>query len=105
MADNKITPNMAGTWLDGSAGWHNNYRVVYKAVGWGGFNLTEEESRIVHAYSQDGGPSMDVDDLYVMDGLTERATEHFQSLAPEGYGFIWDAGELSMVHGDSVLDY
>lgn len=92
-----ITPDMAGCWLEGSQGWTNTYRVVDRAQEYG-FEITEEEREALDSYSQDP----DADELAWetvegQGGLSDQATEYLQLLAPAGYVFVWDAGELSLV--------
>lgn len=99
----KITEDMAGCWLDGHHGWHNTYRVVHRAMEWG-FPLDSEDDAFIDQWIRWRGGDMNADeetefeDGYPehMDELSDQATEYLQSLAPEGFAFDWDAGELSL---------
>lgn len=97
-----MTEADAGTWLDGSRGWANGYRVVLRACREWGWKVPEEhwDDWAPFAAAALGGrydpilwAKANGDD----DGLVKKATEHLQSLAPEGYVFVWDAGELSLI--------
>lgn len=116
----QITPDMAGTWLDGSQGWHNTYRAVERAREWGwkpsyGFaspkGLAHYRRTITRACkfyaAGDTGAIFrtkheemtydDVAEWFIgQGGLCDQATEYLDSIAPEGYVFDWDAGELSL---------
>lgn len=113
----KITPADAGTWLDGSQGWHNTYRVIERAFGygWKPEDNREDIEKAVELYStgQDGdtrtladGSTLTYEDAagWIIDqaGLSDAATEYLQSIAPEGYEFVWDAGELSLMQEDEA---
>jgi len=100
----KILPSDAGTWLDGSMGWHNIYRVVDLARDYG-FQLTEEEFRILKFFR--GLKSLTAvslnkwkenwDLVEEMDQISTKAYEHLNSLAPDGFQFEWDGYELFLV--------
>lgn len=111
----EITPDMVGTWLEGSHGWHNSYRVIDRAVEYG-LKLSPDFHAIRDLYaSGDHGATVKLSDgetvdydgasewLNGMGGLSGLATEHLQSLAPEGFTFDWDAGELTLL-ADSELE-
>lgn len=98
-----ITPDMAGCWLDGSMGWHNNYRVIDIAIthGWvpdDGFPVV---SRIRDAYEDDVDYINDIHEGRIdiagamtdQGGYTDQATDYLNSVAPEGFYFEWD-GDL-----------
>lgn len=90
-----LGPAEVGVWLDGTYGWHNNYRVVDRAVECGA-RLTEEEFGILAQFREVGfDASYGIVDA-AMD-LSVAATEFLDGLCREGYGFVWDAGELSLV--------
>lgn len=96
-----ITPAMAGTWLDGCHGWHNTYRVVDRAVAYG-FVVPEEYAADLEAYRSDtyehDAHAINVNEaVNGQGGLADQATEFLDEHAPDGYVFVWDAGELSMV--------
>jgi hypothetical protein len=99
-SDDKITPADAGCWLDGSVGWHNTYRVCWRAFayGWLADNPDDkaELEKTISAYQGDFDPDSDVPE--VMHDASNEATEYLQSLAPEDYYFEWDAGELCLIH-------
>lgn len=123
----KITEDMVGCWLDGHHGWQNSFRVVDRAQEWG-FQITDDEQRLVDAYRADdvekivnlllkerlGNPgprgqevTVSMDAVFAeaealhedaigavtgQGGLTDKATEYLDSLAPEGFAFHWDDG-------------
>ena len=98
----QITPANAGTWLDGALGWHNTYRVIDIAKAYG-FTLEPHNENLVDAFRQ--SEELTYSELDVVHEISAEATDHLQSLAPEGYYFDWDAGELSLVyHGDDEED-
>lgn len=96
----EMTAADAGTWFSGAMGWHNGYRVVQSALSWG-WEIPEEYRQDWNRFAAtlDGEADHDLwceangDD----GGLAEKATEHLQSLSPEGYVFVWDMGELSLI--------
>lgn len=100
----KITPADAGCWLDGAMGWHNTYRVAERALdlGWLADKPDEKASaektialyKASESQGMGNGESYDVFD--VMQDISTDATDYLQSLAPEGYSFEWDAGELCL---------
>lgn len=101
----KIPVSQMGCWLDGSQGWHNSYRVIDRAEEWG--MKVENADRIyVYLWRQWRGSDMPWDvsksfeeeyDTGHIDDLVSQATEYLDSLAPEGYAFHWDMGELSLL--------
>lgn len=102
----EITPDMAGTWLDGCHGWHNNYRVVDCAVEYG-FIVPEDYREALETFRHSGGHIMSDDvaeAIYGQGELSDMATDYLNEHAPEGYVFVWDAGEFSlMTHADSEM--
>lgn len=111
----EITPDMAGTWLEGAHGWHNAYRVIDRAVEYGlKLSADFEAMRDLYA-SGDHDATVKLSDgetvaydgasewINGLGGLSELATDHLQGLAPEGLTFVWDAGELILT-ADSELD-
>jgi hypothetical protein len=98
----KITPADAGCWLDGWQGWHNTYRVCDRALDYGwlagkpaeraDIEALEAEYQAMHA---DGFFVLDVAEA--MDTASSDATEYLNGIAPDGYTFVWDAGELSLM--------
>lgn len=110
-AKKMITPAMVGTWLDGSMGWHNAYRVMDVARAWGwrpeyGRSVRQAQ-KLYERNDPDATCKYNKGDTLTYDeacewingqrGLSDEATEHLQSRCPDGYGFVWDAGELSLV--------
>jgi hypothetical protein len=84
-----ITAADAGCWLDGAMGWHNTYRVIYVAQRYG-FALDADDETMVAEYAVDHVESdADYEAVYA---LSNEATDYLQSLAPEGYDFVWDDG-------------
>ena len=109
MTENRIPASEAGTWLEGSQGWNNNWRVIDRALAWGwnggpdGRAFAEEISSV---YAESDGPetiTWEGEEISVagavldQGGLSDMATEYLDSIAPAGYRFEWDAGELSMI--------
>jgi hypothetical protein len=102
---NTITSDQAGCWLDGHFGWHNSYRVAELAFeyGWNPEDRPDVE-RIIDVYkSRDVfGPADKYSDQEIDDAceqindVVEEATDYLQSLAPAGYVFEWDCGELCL---------
>jgi hypothetical protein len=94
----KITAADAGCWLEGSQGWHNTYRVIDRAISYGWYASNPAELAEVQRLSQraeDSDPDLDPE---VLSDASEEATEYLQGIAPEGYVFEWDAGELCLLH-------
>lgn len=98
---NKITEDQAGCWLDGHMGWHNLYRVVDIAEEYG-FTLSEDDRSSVACYRACGesGAGMHGDCADAVYEISDDATEYLNTLAPEGYHFEWDAGELMLWKGE-----
>lgn len=94
----QITPADAGCWLDGSQGWHNTYRVCQRAMdyGWLTGDAAERQAVIslIERYSEG---EQDIDLSESMSEASDDATDYLNSLAPEGYIFVWDAGELTLM--------
>ncbi len=102
--DALISPSDAGCWLEGAQGWANNYRVVDWAAGTFGFTVPEEYKAALEDYRKNG-PSASEDSWEAMvgqGGLSDQATDHLQKLAPDGFEFVWDAGELSLMRSDEA---
>jgi hypothetical protein len=110
MALPKITPADTGTWLEGCHGWNNTWRVIDIALDHGWMNhgpevqahIREDVQRYIEC---NGCP--DVDD-YLFESIHELATdatEFLQSIAPEGYVFEWDAGELCLLAVDESEEW
>lgn len=96
-----ITPADAGTWLDGSQGWTNAYRVIERAEAYG-FVVPEDDRAALDFYRSGGYPETDAEiTMYEaisgQGGLSDQATDYLEERAPEGFTFLWDAGELSLV--------
>lgn len=101
----KITAADAGCWLDGSQGWHNAYRVVDRAEGYG-FTVPPEYATALYRYRTNGHGAHE-DDWEAVNGqgeLSDMATDYLQERAPEGFEFHWDAGELSLVESWQVCE-
>jgi len=97
----KIFPDDAGCWLDGHMGWHNTYRVVECAMNFG-MELDIGEQYIMKCYHDSDffEPFTDLGENDLWEAaieLSDKATDYLQSLAPEGYVFEWDMGELSLI--------
>lgn len=104
----KITADLAGCWLDGNQGWHNHYRVVELAVGYG-LPLTAEDKAALAGYVEDRENGIDTEEagerfeaVLGQGGLVDKATDHLESLAPSGFHFEWDMGELSLVSCEAI---
>jgi hypothetical protein len=91
-----IPASAAGCWLDGAQGWHNTYRVVDMAVSHG-FTVPEEWREDLEIFRSGLNVEADIDEL------SDMATEYLQALAPEGYGFVWDACELTLTAATDEL--
>lgn len=98
----RITADDAGTWLMGSMGWHNGYRVVQRALSYG-WTVPEAWQANWDAFVDAEGDGHGVDhdawdDVHGDDGeIVDRATDFLDLRAPEGHTFVWDAGELSLM--------
>lgn len=93
----RITEDMAGCWLDGHMGYHNHYRVVDLAQEYG-WTISDGDQSMVERYRRN--PHDDdgaYDAMLDQGGLVDKATEYLDSLAPEGFAFNWDMGELSLM--------
>lgn len=94
----EITAADAGTWLDGYWGWHNGYRAVQHAMEHG-YVLPEEIRAQWDAFmsteplDHNAWTDINGDDGWLVTEATEYLNEH----APDGYEFVWDAGELSLM--------
>ncbi|MFF8629707.1 hypothetical protein [Streptomyces werraensis] len=92
----------SGVWLDGRFGWHNAYRVVLKAKEWG-FEVPAEDQWVMDEYCQNGDSLLweeteeMAETVNGQGGLADQATEFLQYHAPDGYQFIWDMGELTLM--------
>lgn len=94
----EITPDDAGTWLDGCHGWHNAYRVVDRATDYG-FVIPPEYVDALADYRVNG-PGASEGNWEAMIGqgeLSDMATDYLQERAPAGYAFVWDCGEFSLI--------
>jgi hypothetical protein len=95
----KIKASDAGTWLEGPQGWHNGYRAVLRAQEWG-WTIPEEYrqgwNQFVNSLNTDADHDLWHDANGDDGGFVDAATDYLQELAPEGYVFRWDAGELSL---------
>jgi hypothetical protein len=100
----KITPDMAGTWLDGNQGWHNHHRVVDRAQAWGwkGLGEWEDGEEILTRYRANERTDDDIEVMIGQGGIVDEATEYLEGLAPAGYHFEWDMGELSLVACEDI---
>lgn len=100
-----ITPADAGCWLDGAMGWHNTYRVIYVAKSYG-MEITDEDIKRVKLFEDSDGLVAGTTDErldYFEDilELSNKATDYLDSLAPEGYHFVWDDGLYLWADDDS----
>lgn len=102
--DGKIQPpigeDMIGCWLDGHMGWHNAYRVIERAEEYG-FKVTDEDRAEIEAYKESSGTS-DSEAIIGQGELSDKATEWLEELAPKGYTFVWDMGELSLMSAEDA---
>lgn len=103
-----ITPADAGCWLDGAQGWHNTYRVVYRAEAYG-MTLTDDDRLVLDAYQDRAaavalasGEALNYGSIAAWaESMADSATDHLQSLAPEGYVFDWDDGLYLRAAGEA----
>ena len=87
-----VEPSQAGCWIDGARGWSANYLVIEQAVEYG-MVLSNEEINAVREYKvAHGNPENDW--VTGQGDLADKASEHLDSLAPEGYQFIWRDGDF-----------
>lgn len=98
----RITPDMAGCWLEGWHGWTNGYRVVDLAETYG-FPVPEDSRAALEWFRKDDHTAATEEQWRMYEtvsgqgGLADMATDFLQMRAPEGYVFEWDAGELSLM--------
>jgi hypothetical protein len=92
---------MVGTWLEGSFGWHNSYRVVDRAIEFG-FEVPADYADDLRRYRDQDYADLSEDDKVTAEEaivgqgeLADKATDFLNEKAPEDYGFEWDMGELS----------
>lgn len=100
----RITPADAGCWLMGSVGWHNGYRVIDRACEYG-FVVPAEYVSALDAYRNDTDNEDAHEAIMGQGGLSDMATDYLQSLAPAGYVFEWDMGELSLMREEDTEGY
>lgn len=93
-----ITADMAGCWLDGHQGWHNNYRVVDRATEYG-FVVPDDYRSALTDFRENGHDcAMNSWDAITGQGeLSDMATDYLNNNAPDGFVFVWDMGELSLM--------
>jgi hypothetical protein len=97
----EISPDMAGTWLDGQYGWRNTSRVIDRAIEHG-MILDAEGIALVDWYREHGG-DYEPDAIVASEAVNEisiDATDYLRALMPTGYDLQWEAGELQMVVAD-----
>lgn len=99
--DGKIQPPIeeseAGCWLDGNQGWNNTWRVIERAENYG-FKVSDEDRALIEKYKETSGTDEDAHEVISGQGeLSDKATEWLEELAPNGFTFVWDAGELSLM--------
>lgn len=93
----KITPDMAGCWLDGSFGWINTYRLIAVAEVYG-FELDEIYERpLVDKYGDVGLPAPSFDEAEMIDAMAEDALSYLNEQAPAGYTFEYIGNELALL--------
>lgn len=94
----RITPDLAGCWLDGHFAADNPARVIDRAEEYG-FVVPAEDADARHVYASGvhGISDDDYETVVGQGGLSDKATEYLDLRAPAGYEFYWDAGELSLV--------
>lgn len=96
----KITPDMAGCWLDGSQGWHNTYRIIDRAQEWGWTGPSEEGwegwEDVVSRYRADEGTDDDHEAVIGQGGLADHAFAYLDSLTVSCH-FERDMGELTLL--------
>lgn len=96
----KITGDQLGTWLDGSQGWHNAYRVVDLAVGYG-FKVPEGYETALENYRSNRADDNEHEAIIGQGELSDMATEFLSDLIEGPFEFVWDCGELRL----ATLDY
>lgn len=102
----KITAADAGTWLEGSQGWHNEYRVVDRAEEYG-FKVDECDRRVLTIFREsptrhdEQAPGWG-DGYTVSEAageISERASNYLNDQAPDGYSFVREDG-LSLSYNE-----
>jgi hypothetical protein len=95
----RISEDLAGTWLDGWHGWTNGYRAVLRAKEWG-WQIPEEFregwNQFVNTLNTDADHDLWCDANGDDGAMVDAATEYLQGVAPNGYVFRWDDG-LSLI--------
>lgn len=101
----KIPESMIGPWLDGHFGWHTTYMAIDSAQTWG-LGLSESDVDFVQEWKRWRNYDMktaeradfeaDGNEEYI-ETLRERATDHLNSIAPDGTEFCWDMDEFSLL--------
>lgn len=97
MTVNEIHASDAGVWLDGAMGWRNTYRVIRIAEGHG-FEAIPELEDVISRLERYGQDDVTTEEWWDAVSLSDDATDHLNSLAPEGFWFEWDMGELRLVN-------
>lgn len=94
-----ITADMAGCWLDGTLGWHNTYRIIDLATGWGWLGPVEPEwagwEKVVERYRADEGTDDDHEAMISQGGLADQAFDYLDGLTVSCH-FERDMGELTL---------
>lgn len=96
----RITADMAGCWLDDSLGWHNTYRIIDIAIGWGWTGPVEPEwegwEEVVERYRADEPEGeLDHEAMTGQGGLAGQAFDYLDSLTVSCH-FERDMGGLTL---------
>lgn len=100
----RLTPADAGCWLDGSAGWRANVRVVQIAESFG-FAVSSDDRPILEAFIYGitsirlHGATIDVNDVILSQGgIVDRAEQWLnENIAPRNHHFGWLDGEFLLM--------
>lgn len=94
----EITLDQVGVWISSHNGWRGIYRGIDIAVDYG--FIVPGEYRDALADYRENGPSAHEDNWEAIIGqgeLSDMATDFLQDRAPDGYVFMWEAGELTLI--------
>lgn len=96
MANNEITSDMAGCWLDGARGVYIFPAIIREAESFG-MELSEEDTLLVSMGEEFMGmSSLTSEESEGLFFLAERAEVYLDDLAPEGYWIGFNDGDFGM---------
>lgn len=91
----RVTPDDAGCWIEGSRGWYGSQRLIEIAESYG-FALSAEDRDAVDAYfASDDADGSAAEAVTGQGGIADDAEDYLNAnVAPEGYSFGWHDGEF-----------